>query len=100
MSSRNPLVTPPTTSGLSRRGFLGGSLGIGAAVGMGSLLSACGSSEKASALTKGLPELPGGSPVKGGTFTAGVITSGAAENLFPGTAAGNPDMARCYNLYN
>lgn len=100
MSSRNPLVTPPITSGLSRRGFLGGTLGIGAAVGMGALLSACGPSDRSSALAKGLTELPSGTPVKGGTFTAGVITSGAAENLFPGTAAGNPDMARCYNLYN
>jgi len=84
---------------MSRRGFLAGTVGVGAAIGLGGLLAGCGADQNVP-LKHGLAALPGGTPVKGGTMTAGVITSGAAENLFPGTAAGNPDMARCYNLYS
>lgn len=72
------------------------------------LLSACSSSAGSApggsvgggTSEHGLTELPGGTPVRGGTFTAGVMTGGSAENLFPGTAAGNPDMARDANLYD
>jgi peptide/nickel transport system substrate-binding protein len=88
----------------SRRKFLAGSAAVGAAVGLGGLLSACGSSggsASPSASVGGLlSALPGGTPVKGGTFTAGCITAGSEENLFPGTAIPNPDCARDYALYN
>jgi len=39
-------------------------------------------------------------PVRGGTFTVGVITAGSSENLFPGTAGTPPDFVRQYSLYN
>ena len=90
--------------GSSRRRFLTGAAGTGLAVGMGGLLTGCGSAtadgKSGSATAKGLAALAGGTPKRGGTFTVGVITADAEENLFPGTAAGNPDMARCYNLYD
>jgi peptide/nickel transport system substrate-binding protein len=95
-------ASQPDASQVSRRRLLLGAAGVGAAIGMGGLLSGCSSSggAKSAAATKGLTALAGGTPVRGGTLTAGVITAGSAENLFPGTSAGNPDMSRVYNLYN
>ena len=93
----------PGPGQLSRRQLLAGALGAGLAISAGGLLTACGTGAQAGSITaggNGVAALPGGRPVRGGTFTAGVITAGSEENLFPGTSAGNPDMARCYNLYN
>lgn len=87
----------------SRRNFMVGGAAIGAAVGLGGLLSGCGSggSGSPSAVPSGMVSaLPGGTPVKGGTFTVGCITAGSEENLFPGTAIPNPDCIRDYALYN
>ncbi len=83
----------------SRRQLLLGPVGAGLALGLGGLLSSARAAG-ASTLQHGVPKLPGGVPKRGGTLTAGCITSGSEENLFPGTAAANPDMARCYNLYS
>ena len=47
-----------------------------------------------------MSQLAGGTPVKGGTFTLGVLTQGSEENVFPGFAIPNPDCARDYALYN
>jgi peptide/nickel transport system substrate-binding protein len=91
---------------LSRRQMLLRAAGAGLALGVGpGLLAACGGSTttgtaKQTALAKGKPALAGGTPVRGGTFTVGVLSAGAEENLYPGTAATNPDSTRLYNLYN
>ena len=94
---------------LSRRSFLLGTAAVGATAGMAGLLSGCstggdsggGASGSASPSTGGMVSaLPGGTPVRGGTFTVGSITAGSEENLFPGTAIPNPDTIRGYALYN
>jgi peptide/nickel transport system substrate-binding protein len=90
---------------LSRRGFLVGAASITALGGSG-LLAACGgsssggSSPSAGGTASAAAALPGGTPVRGGTFTLGVLTQGSEENLFPGTAIPNPDCARDYALYD
>ena len=87
---------------LSRRGFLLGAAGI-TALGATGLLSACSSgsgSSPSSSTASAAAALPGGTPVRGGTFTLGVLTQGSEENLFPGTAIPNPDCARDYALYD
>lgn len=103
------LVREAVRANISRRGFLQGAAGLGLAVGAGGFLAACGgsgggggsSTAGAKAVAgKGVTELAGGTPVKGGTFTVGMLTLGAAENLFPGTAVPNPDVARAFSLYN
>src|SRR5689334_16000967 len=81
---------------VSRRGFL---IGTGAvALGGAALLSACGGNSGdtggGAGGSVGVSALPGDNPVRGGTFTVGVLTLGAAENLFPGTAVPMPDVAR------
>jgi peptide/nickel transport system substrate-binding protein len=87
---------------VSRRQLLVGTTGLGLALGMGGLLSACGPSggDTKVGSVKGLTELEGGTPVRGGVFKAGIISGGSTENLFPGTAASAVDDARAYNLYN
>jgi peptide/nickel transport system substrate-binding protein len=90
---------------VSRRGFLLGAAGVGAAVGAGGLLAGCGTSSspgtsRTGTSSGGVSALPGGTPVRGGTFTLGVLTQGSEENVFPGTAIPNPDCARDYALYN
>ncbi len=90
---------------LSRRGFLVGAASITALGGSG-LLAACGGSSSGGSSSSGggtagaTAALPGGTPVRGGTFTLGVLTQGSEENLFPGTAIPNPDCARDYALYD
>jgi peptide/nickel transport system substrate-binding protein len=84
---------------LSRRQLLTGAAGAGLALGLGGLMSAPNAA-RAAPLQQGVAALPGGTPKRGGTLTVGCITSGSEENLFPGMAAANPDMARCYNLYS
>jgi peptide/nickel transport system substrate-binding protein len=92
---------------ITRRQLFLGTAGAGLAVGLGGVLSGCGTAGGSalqhgggSTLQHGVAKLPGGVPKRGGTLTAGIITSGSEENLFPGTAAANPDMARAYNLYS
>jgi peptide/nickel transport system substrate-binding protein len=89
----------PSERDVSRRQFLIGAAGAGLALGVGDLLTNGGVASAAS-LAKGLTKLPGGTPKRGGKLRVGIITSGSEENLFPGTAAANPDMARCYSLYD
>jgi peptide/nickel transport system substrate-binding protein len=104
------LVRRLGVDGVSRLEFLRGAAGLGLAVGAGGLLAACGggsssptgsSAAGGTTIAKaGVNALPGGTPVKGGTFTVGMLTLGSAENLFPGTAVPNPDVARGFSLYN
>jgi peptide/nickel transport system substrate-binding protein len=80
----------------SRRSLIIAAVGVGAA---GLILPRESAGASSSAL-HGLTKLAGGTPVRGGTFTLGLITAGSEENAFPGTSASNPDWARTYNLYN
>lgn len=101
---------------LTRRDALVRAGGAGFAItGAAALLAACGGSSGGGSSSgggtgsttavstpgvHGLSELAGGSPRRGGTFTAGVISNGSEENLFPGTSGSTPDYIRVYNLYN
>ena len=77
--------------GISRRQFVvGGAAGALALSGI-----ACGSSSSPSK-----KDSKDGKPVRGGTFTVGMITGGAAETLNPGTAIALVDTLRCQQLYN
>jgi peptide/nickel transport system substrate-binding protein len=103
--ARDAARTGPSRTGPSRRGVLLGAAGIGATLGIGGLLTGCGSSSSTGATNGarakgGVAALTGGTAMKGGTFTVGVLTLGSAENLFPGTAVPNPDVARGFSLYN
>jgi peptide/nickel transport system substrate-binding protein len=90
--------------GFSRRKFLEGAGIVGAGLAIPGLLTGFASSSGASVASaggaNGLARLGGGKPVRGGTFTVGVLSAGQEENLFPGTASTTPDYVRDYNLYN
>jgi peptide/nickel transport system substrate-binding protein len=94
------------TSGLTRRRLLGAGAGVGAAVAGAALVSACGGSSGSHTTGQGAGAsasagaLPGGTPVRGGVFTLGMLTTGSEENLWPGASASNPDFCRNYQLYN
>jgi peptide/nickel transport system substrate-binding protein len=89
---------------LTRRQALRGAAGAGLALSAGGILAACGKagsgSSGAEAATGALSALPGGKPVRGGTFVVGALSGGQEENLFPGTATVTPDYVRDYSLYN
>jgi peptide/nickel transport system substrate-binding protein len=96
---------PSSSPFLTRRQMVLSAAGAGLALGAGGLLSACGgnaggSTGPAHVLAKGKPALAGGKPIRGGTFKVGVLSAGSEENLYPGTAATNPDSTRLYNLFN
>jgi peptide/nickel transport system substrate-binding protein len=97
------LAQEAARANISRRGFLVGGAGM-AALGASGLLAACstssGGSSPATSPSAGVSQLAGGTPVNGGTFTMGVLTQGSEENLFPGFAIPNPDVARDYALYS
>jgi peptide/nickel transport system substrate-binding protein len=92
-------------SEFSRRSLLGGAGLVAAGLAVPQIMGALpsGASSQFSHSTKrlaGLSALPGGTPVRGGTLTVGVISGGSSENLFPGTALTTPDFCRDYNLYD
>lgn len=94
----------PGVEALTRRGLLKGAAGAGIALSASSILAPTVATARTPASKslgqKGLLALPGGTPRRGGTFTVGVPSTGAEENLFPGTAAVSPDYVRDFNLYN
>jgi peptide/nickel transport system substrate-binding protein len=59
---------------------------------------ACGGAKKA--VTTTAEKGKSGKPVRGGTFTVGMITAGAAETLNPGVAIALVDTLRSQQLYN
>lgn len=78
----------PGGPALSRRTILGGTV-----LGLGALLSACGSGE-ASTIPK-----PSGPPVKGGRLRVGLAGGGASDTLDAHSPVNTPDIARVVNLY-
>ncbi len=99
--------------GLTRRQALarGAQVGVGIAA-AGGLLAACGSSSgTTSAVTShsasqpwdttgAVAELPGGTPVRGGTLKLAVITGGNTETLVAPLVVQYGDYARAYMLYS
>ena len=79
----------------TRRQVLKGAAGLGAAVTLGSLLAACGSSS-----TSGTSASPGaGSPTKGGDLLVGVGPGSAKDTLDAQMSINEPDIARQFELY-
>ncbi|HYY11929.1 MAG TPA: hypothetical protein VE781_13405, partial [Kineosporiaceae bacterium] len=67
-------IVPPSVAALSRRGLLRGGAGVGAALGVGGLLAACGSSSSSSSTASS----GGGAAAGGGSITFGSNQSDAA----------------------
>lgn len=73
--------------------------GVGvAALGMGSLLTACGSGDGSSASTGGTPA--SGTPKQGGKLRLGQPGNGAAETINPAKALTGPDYTRIDALFD
>jgi peptide/nickel transport system substrate-binding protein len=84
---------PRKETGISRRQLVvGGAAGALALSGI-----ACGSSSSGSSSST---TSASGKPVKGGTFTVGMITGGPSETLNPGIAIALVDTLRCHQLYD
>jgi peptide/nickel transport system substrate-binding protein len=90
--------------GLTRRRLLQTGAAGAAAIAGADLLAACGGSSSGSAAggtpTIGRPSAGGGTPVRGGTYTVGMISGGAAETLNPAFIISYPDFFRGYQLYD
>ena len=79
----------------SRRQALKGAAALGATVGLGSLLTACGSSSDTSSSAS--PST--GTPKKGGDLLVGVATGSAKDTLDAQMSINEPDIARQFELY-
>ena len=92
------------SEGIKRREFLrAGAVGVLGASAAG-VIAACGSSTSSSqdaAVTSSKQFFPGpagGTPVRGGTLTAGMVTAGSAETIDVRKLLNFPDLVRSYNL--
>jgi peptide/nickel transport system substrate-binding protein len=83
---------------ITRRDFVKGVAGVGAAVTFGSLFSACGGSGSSTA-SSSLPA-SAGSPVKGGNLRLGVTGGSTADTLLGYTGLSTPDIFRAQQLYD
>ncbi len=93
----------PQDAGVTRRRFFTAAGRGGLAVGAGSLIAACGGQIRASnqaATTTNRLSAGGGTPVRGGTFTVGLVGGGASEQLYPGAVTGPSDLFRVQQLYD
>lgn len=85
----------------TRREFLRIAAASSLAVPLGGLLSACGGGDGAMTpiASSGGPAT-GGTPRLGGTLRIAMPTNGTAETIDPRKAISNPDLMRCYALYD
>ena len=89
------------TAGWTRRNFLvrGGQFAALAAVAP-AVLAACTGGSAGTAQSSASTATGGGKPVKGGTFTVGMVGTGASETVNPATAFTIVDFARTYALFD
>ena len=85
--------------GLTRRSVLAASAQGALALGAAGLIAGCGGAGSVST-SRGSVGAGGGTPVRGGTFTVGLVGSGSAEQLYPGSVTGIPDLFRVQQLYD
>ena len=95
----------PQSSELTRRRFLAAAGSGGLALGAANLIAACGGGvvkggTGQAATTRNRLTAGGGTPVRGGTFTVGLVGAGASEQLYPGAVTGVPDLFRVQQLYD
>jgi len=84
----------------TRRDAVRGAAALGAAVSLGSLLAACGSSSGSSTSASPGAGSPGaGSPTKGGDLLVGVGGGSAKDTLDAQLSINEPDIARQFELY-
>jgi peptide/nickel transport system substrate-binding protein len=84
-----------------RRLLVVGSQGA-AALSSAGFLAACGGAKKASTSTgaAGSPAAGTGKPVRGGTFTVGMVTAGVAETINPAKSVNLSDLLRIAQIYD
>jgi peptide/nickel transport system substrate-binding protein len=97
MEHRIERATEP--QGYSRRDFLRGTVVGAAAVGMGGLLGACGSSSSAPTTTSGAATVTG-KPVRGGTLRLGCTGGGSSDTLDVQACVNTVDFARSPQISN
>jgi peptide/nickel transport system substrate-binding protein len=94
----------PQEAGVTRRRFFAAAGHGGLALGAGGLIAACGgqisTSKQATTATTNRLSAGGGTPVRGGTLTLGLVGSGSSEQLYPGAVTGLPDLVRVQQLYD
>ncbi|HWD75756.1 MAG TPA: ABC transporter substrate-binding protein, partial [Solirubrobacteraceae bacterium] len=89
-------------SGITRRQVLRGALGSGAVLSAGALLAACGSSSSASSSSTSSSAGTGASsgPIKAGSaISVGATGGGAKDTIDAHLPTADPDIMRCWNLY-
>jgi peptide/nickel transport system substrate-binding protein len=89
--------TPPTgeaESGVTRRTFVRTAASVAPALGIGSLLAACGGS------TSTTGQSSGGTPKRGGTLRVGLSGGAGSDTLNPFVPFTFPDYARVPNLFD
>src|SRR5580658_6346987 len=97
-SSRTfPMWEDRIRSTFSRRDLLRGSLAASAAIGLGGLLQACGSSSGNSPKPAGVAKEK---PVHGGRLRVALVGNGTAETLDPNAYAADADYCRGQALYD
>jgi peptide/nickel transport system substrate-binding protein len=101
MADDRLLPPPENTAGWTRRNFLlrGGQIAALAAAGP-AVLTACASNSTGSSKPSDSGSAGGGTPRKGGTFTAGMVGTGTAETVNPMISVSIADYARAYALFN
>jgi peptide/nickel transport system substrate-binding protein len=97
-ASNGDQEAPSRESIHSRRDFLRNTLGGAAALGVGGLLGACGSSNSSGTTTTTAPS--GGTPKRGGTITLASSGGGSADTLDANAAVNTLDFARAPQLYD
>jgi peptide/nickel transport system substrate-binding protein len=85
--------------GYSRRDFLRGTIGGAAAVGIGGLLGACGSSSSTPTTTSPTQSATG-KPVRGGTLRLGCTGGGSSDTLDVQAGVNTVDFARAPQISN
>ncbi|HWE09751.1 MAG TPA: ABC transporter substrate-binding protein [Solirubrobacteraceae bacterium] len=98
----NDFSREDTIGGVTRRQVLRGALGSGAVLSAGALLAACGSSGNSSSSSASSSAGSGASsgPIKaGGAISVGATGGGAKDTIDAHLPTADPDIMRCWNLY-
>jgi len=85
---------------VTRRQVLKGALAVGAAAGLGPVISACGGDGGGGEGAGGASPTSGGNPKKGGVLRSGIVGGSAKDTLDPHVAINEPENANGFQLYN
>ncbi len=103
MESEMTASADPEATGITRRKLIERGAAAGLLVGGASVLAACGSGSGGASTSSVVPGVSttsgGGTPVRGGTMTVGVVGAGPAETLNPVATATSGDFMRALQLF-